>query len=66
MPIEDFYKYRGDWLLWRDLGHLDEYGSWVAPASFMEATQMPKAMLDTFFLLDDWIYKLMKQENKQK
>ena len=66
VKIEDFHKYKGDWLLWRNLGHYNESGAWVAPVSFNEAMELPKVMLDVFFELDNLIQKMMKQMTKKR
>ena len=66
MRYEDFLEYKSIWLLWRNLGHVTEGGSFVPPISFMEADQLPKVMLDVFFELDSWIDKMMRELAKRK
>jgi hypothetical protein len=65
ISIEAFRKHRGDWLLWRNLGHFEQSGAWVAPVSFTEAYSMPKEMLDVFFELDGLLAKMQKQLAKK-
>ncbi len=65
ITLEQFHRYRDDWLLWRALGHyVDE--SWVAPVSFVEASEMAKEMIDTFKTLDDLIGRMRRQFQKKK
>jgi hypothetical protein len=59
-------RYKDDWLLWRNLGHVDSNGAWVAPVSFVEAQQLPDNMLSVFFALDNMVAKMAKQEAKKK
>jgi len=60
-------KYRDAWLTYRNLGHVDANGAWVAPISFVESQQLPKAMLNVFFELDNLISKMQaKQAKKNK
>jgi len=65
ITIEQFHLHKGNWLLWRNLGHFDQSGSWVAPVSFVEAQSLPKDMLDTFFELDNLVSKTIKQTAKK-
>ena len=64
--LSDFHKYKGDWLLWRALGKFDGNGNWTAPLSFMEALELPKAMLDTFLELDSIFAKMQRQRAKKQ
>jgi len=59
---DDFLRHRDDWLLWRNLGHVDTNGAWIAPVSFTEAQQLPAKMLNVFFSLDNLVEKMMKQK----
>jgi len=52
--------------LWRNLGHVDSNGAWVAPVSFVEAQQLPGNMLNVFLALDNLTAKMAKQEAKKK
>jgi len=46
---------------------VDANGAWVAPISFVESQQLPKAMLNVFFELDNLISKMQaKQAKKNK
>jgi hypothetical protein len=63
---EDFLKYRETWLLWRSLGRYDGNGSWVAPLSFPEAIDLPKAMLDVFQELDHFFEQMKKHQAKKQ
>jgi hypothetical protein len=65
ISIEDFFRFREDWIVWRNLGHADNNGAWVAPVSFLEAQQLPTKMIGTFFVLDDLVSEMIKQ-NKNK
>ena len=49
-------------MLWRNLGHADSNGTWVAPISFLDAQKIPARMLNAFFTLDNLVYKLAKQK----
>lgn len=52
--------------MWRNLGHVDSNGAWVAPVSFVEAQQLPGNMLNVFLALDNLTAKMAKQEAKKK
>lgn len=62
----DFMRYRGDWKLWRALGSRDTEGNWHAPISYLEAQKLPKAMLDIFFILDDYFERMRNKRAKMK
>jgi len=65
--MADFMQYRDLWKLWRSLGHYDGNESWVAPISFLEATQVPnKRMLDTFFEMDDFFERMKRHRRKKQ
>lgn len=68
ISLEDFYLYRDEWKLWRSLGHYVDVDNvtWVAPISFAEASDMPRAMLDVFLTLDGMLSKMRAQFLKQK
>jgi len=65
ITIEDFHRHKGNWLLWRNLGHYSDSGAWIPPASYTEAMRLPKRMLDVFFELDTWLDKMMKQKQNK-
>jgi hypothetical protein len=56
----EFLQYREAWTLYRRMGHYDSGGAWVPPISFLEALEMPKAMLNTFQGLDHFLDQMQK------
>lgn len=66
MDYDAFLRYRGNWLLWRALGHKTSDGLWVAPLSFAEANHYPKQMIDIFLELDRLYGKMERTYLKNK
>ena len=63
---DSFQKYRGNWLLYRNLGRYDGNGNFVPPVSFLEARQLPKEETDFYFEMDDIMKKKLAQLAKKK
>jgi hypothetical protein len=64
--MDEFYRYRGDWLLYRSLGHFSDAGAFIPPLSYADAQQMPKRQVEMFMEFDDITDRLQKQMSKKK
>jgi hypothetical protein len=62
---EDFLTYRETWLRYRSIGRYDSNDRWISPISFVEAMDLPSAMLDVFQQLDDFFEQMKKQYMKK-
>ena len=63
--LESFRKYKGEWLLYRAIGHETDGGAWVSPLSFEEAKKYPKEKLDVFQGLDYFLAQMRKHKAKK-
>ena len=66
IDIQKFRKYKNRWLKgWRTSGHIDSNGLFVAPISFIDATQkIDQDELDMYFLLDNLLAIKQRQMSK--
>jgi len=63
---EDFLSYRDAWLRYHSIGRYDSNDVWVSPISFVEAMELPAAMLDVFHQLDYFFAQMRKQYFKKR
>ena len=64
--IEEFHLYKGNWLLYRGMGHTDENGAFISPLTYFEAQQMPKREIEIFMRLDDLASKTIRSQTRKK
>lgn len=64
--LEEFHQYKGNWLLYRSMGHLNESGAFVSPLSYTEAQGLPKRQVEMFLQFDELADKMIRQINKKK
>ena len=64
--IEEFHQHKGNWLLYRGMGHINENGSFVPTLSYVEAQQFPKRQIELFMIFDEYADKMLRQINKNK
>jgi hypothetical protein len=73
--MEDFLGNRDFWKLWRSTGKRNASGGFEPSITFLEAALLiPKSMLDTFQVLDDfhhrmeskWLKEMAKKKNQER
>ena len=63
--MDEFNEHKGNWLLYRSLGHQTDSGVFVSPLSYNEAQAMPKRQVEMFMQLDEIAEKMIRQLSKK-
>jgi hypothetical protein len=64
--LDEFHEHKGNWLLYRSMGHMSDAGQFVPPISYHEAQAMPKREIEIFMCLDEIAEKTLRQMTKKK
>jgi hypothetical protein len=64
--LDEFHEHKGNWLLYRSMGHLSDAGQFIPPISYHEAQAMPKREIEIFMCLDEIAEKTLRQMTKKK